>query len=101
MHSEGRRSCLLHNKTDTIWCKYYQRLLQCYVFIDVSHKKKLFYKLAMGSVIFHETGKFSVDSLYCIFNIYVRYSVSRVYALFFMSGFFLRAEIYLLKYYTR
>lgn len=42
---------------DTIWCKYYQLLLECYVFIDDSHKKKLFYKLAMGSVIFHKTGK--------------------------------------------
>lgn len=54
-------------------------------FIDVSHKKKLFYKLAMGSVIFHKTGKISQLIVFIVFfYIYVRYSVSRVYALFFI-----------------
>lgn len=49
------------------------------LFIDVFHKK-LFYKPAMGSVIYHTTGKLSVDALYCIFKINLNCSVRRVYA---------------------
>lgn len=101
MHSEERRRDynLCGKQTDhTSWCKYNQLLLQCCVFIDVFHKKKLFYKPAIGFVIYHKTGKLSVDTLYCIFNINISYSVSCVYAFFDFVSVMCRAEVHLLKY---